>query len=119
MVISNGVLVDAIQPRVAAQWLLHGAQRAPHCAIAFEARAKGDLPHAVATLHALFRFHVCELVPQGAAGGVAKPARHSRVRATRIRVMQDTGASHVIHEEEDVHATNIPPVAVVLAPTSR
>lgn len=74
MIIADRVLVDIIQPRVAAHWPLHDAQRAPHRAVALEARAEGDLPHAVAAFHSLFSFHVRQLVPQGAAGRVAKSA---------------------------------------------
>jgi len=64
-------LVNDVVPRVEGGWL-DGAQSFPHSAVAFEAGAKGDLPHSVASSHSALGLGVRQLVPQGAAGSVAE-----------------------------------------------
>lgn len=67
----DGIVDDTIQPWTA-KGSLHCAQRPPHRAVAFEPRAEGNLPHAIAALYPLLGFHVGQLVQQGAAGCVAE-----------------------------------------------
>ncbi|THU53233.1 hypothetical protein C4D60_Mb10t12270 [Musa balbisiana] len=67
----NRVAVDAVGPGAIDQGL-DGAQAFPHRAIALEPAAEADLPHPVAAPHPPLGFNVAELVPEGAAGGVAE-----------------------------------------------
>jgi hypothetical protein len=62
----NAVLPGAVGRR------LDVAQGVPHGAVALEPAAEGDLPDAVAAADAALGLHVGELVPDGAAGGVAE-----------------------------------------------
>ncbi|CAL4909597.1 unnamed protein product [Urochloa decumbens] len=84
------VAVNAVLPRAVGR-RLDVPQSVPDGAVALEAAAEGDLPDAVAAAHAALGLHVGELVPDGAARGVAEPVeRHPgrlHVRRAQLQVL--------------------------------
>ena len=71
--------MQAIKPWVAPGGRPGSAQGPPDGTVALEARAEGELPDPIATAHELLGLEVGELVPYGAAGGVAEAMqRHPR-----------------------------------------
>ncbi|CAH9089163.1 unnamed protein product [Cuscuta epithymum] len=73
MIDLDWVAMDRVCPGV--RWVGvrgKGAEGSPNRAVALEAGAEGDLPDAVSSGHAALGLGVGQLVPQGAAGGVAE-----------------------------------------------
>jgi len=66
-------LTTLVNPHLVAP--LEGAQSTPHRAVALEATAKRNLPHAVPAADALLGLNVGEDVPDGGGGGVAVPEK--------------------------------------------
>jgi len=119
--------VDAVVPGPVGG-RLDAAEALPHGAVALEPAAESDLPDAVAAAHPALGLDVGELVPEGAAGGVAEAVqRHAgRLHVARRQLqvllqLVDDGAAarvdaEVLERQLEVRDVGLPGLVEELAP---